>query len=52
MKILEKNILNSRILLGFVKKSSLINWILSLQKSILKLIIAGCTGSKNQVEIG
>ena len=31
------------------KKSSLTNWISSLQKSISKLIFAGYTGSKNPV---
>ena len=31
------------------EKSSLTNWIFSLQKSILKLIFAGYTGSKNPV---
>ena len=31
------------------EKSSSTNWIFSLQKSILKLIFAGYTGSKNQV---
>ena len=31
------------------EKSSLTNWIFSLQKSISKLIFAGYTGSKNPV---
>ena len=32
-----------------LEKSSLTNWIFSLQKSILKLIFVGYTGNKNQV---
>jgi hypothetical protein len=32
-----------------LEKLSSTNWIFSLQKSILKLIFAGYTGSKNQV---
>ena len=32
-----------------LEKSSLTNWILSMQKSISKLIFAGYTGSKNPV---
>ena len=32
-----------------LEKSILMNWIFSLQKLILKLIFAGCTGSKNPV---